>query len=249
MTQFYNSIKNLLRPWKNPIDYTLLILIKIWGSGKVLSGPFKGLKMRQKFPTKPMLLGVWEKELSFIWDSLGNQRFIVDVGAAEGFYAVGLAQKYPEKKIIAFEMNPSSKHLLEMIAEDNAVSNLETHGKCEYEDLAKLGGKLENSIIIMDCEGYEIQLLEVNKSSIFKKTHILVELHEMYEIGCTDILKNRFSDSHQISEIEGQCRSIEDWPNQLNFLRPFFPNKILLHFMDEGRPYPMNWLYMKPKSP
>ena len=93
MTQFYNSIKNLLRPWKNPIDYTLLILIKIWGSGKVLSGPFKGLKMRQKFPTKPMLLGVWEKELSFIWDSLGNQRFIVDVGAAEGFYAVGLAQK------------------------------------------------------------------------------------------------------------------------------------------------------------
>lgn len=196
-----------------------------------------------------MLLGVWEKELSFIWDSLGSQRFIIDVGAAEGFYAVGLAQKYPDKKIIAFEMNPSSKQLLEMIAKDNSVTNLEIHGKCEYEDLAKLGEKLDGSIIIMDCEGYEIHLLEGSKPSIFQKTHILVELHEMYELGCTDILKNRFEETHQISEIEGQYRKIEDWPNELYFLRPFFPNKILLHFMDEGRPYPMNWLYMKPKSP
>jgi hypothetical protein len=248
MSQFYNSIKNLLRPWKNPIDYSLLILIKIWGAGKILSGPFRGLKMMQTLPTKPMLLGVWEKELSFIWDSLDNLRLIVDVGAAEGFYAVGLARKYPKKKVIAFEMNPSSKNLLEKVAEDNSITNLETHGKCEYEDLVKYGGELEGSIIIMDCEGYEVQLLQVNNPSIFKKTHILVELHEMYEIGCTEILKNRFASSHQISEIKGQSRKLEDWPNQLSLLTLFFPKKTLLHFMDEGRPYPMNWLYMKPNS-
>ena len=249
MKTFYNSIKNLLRPWKNPIEYSLLIIIKTWGKGKVLSGPFRGLKMMHKFPTKPMLLGVWEKELSSIWDSLKSQRFIIDVGAAEGFYAVGLAQKYPKKKIIAFEMNPSSKILLEKMAMDNAISNLETYGKCEYEDLVKLREKLEGAMIMMDCEGYEIQLLQVHAPSIFKKTHIVVELHEMYEFGCTELLKNRFTETHKIAEIEGQVRNLEDWPNELSLLRLIFPEKILLHFMDEGRPYPMNWLYMTPKSP
>ncbi|MDC3282903.1 hypothetical protein OAU80_02395 [Opitutales bacterium] len=204
--------------------------------------------MKQKFPTKPMLLGVWEKELSFIWDSLENHEFIIDVGAAEGFYAVGLARKYPNKKIIAFEMNPTSKILLEKTIKDNSVKNLEVFGKCEYQDLSKIYNKLRNSFIIMDCEGHELELLKNSEPSIFKKTHILVELHEMYAVGCTNILKRRFADTHQVSEIEGQHRSLSDWPSELSFLRFLFPQKLLLHFMDEGRPHPMNWLYMKPKS-
>ena len=248
MINLYNLLKNSLRPWKQPLENSLLIIIKILGSGKVLSGPFQGLIMKQKFPTKPMLLGVWEKELSFIWDSLENHEFIIDVGAAEGFYAVGLARKYPNKKIIAFEMNPTSKILLEKTIKNNSVKNLEVFGKCEYQDLSKIHNKLQNSFIVMDCEGHELELLKNSEPSIFKKTHILVELHEMYAVGCTNILKSRFADTHQVSEIEGQHRSLSDWPSELSFLRFLFPQKLLLHFMDEGRPHPMNWLYMKPKS-
>jgi len=248
MIDFYNLLKNSLRPWKRPLENSLLIIIKILSSGKVLSGPFKGLIMKQKFPTKPMLLGVWEKELSFIWDSLEKLEYIIDVGAAEGFYAVGLARKYPSKKIIAFEMNPSAKNLLEKTVKNNSVNNLEIFGKCEYEDLTKICNKLQNSFIIMDCEGHEIELLKISEPSIFQKAHILVELHEMYADGCTNILKSRFAKTHQVSEIQGQHRSLSDWPTQLSFLRFLFPKYLLLLFMDEGRPYPMNWLYMIPKS-
>ena len=46
---------------ENPFDFTLLIIIKIWESRKVVSGTFRGLKMKQKLPTKSMLLGFWEK--------------------------------------------------------------------------------------------------------------------------------------------------------------------------------------------
>ena len=189
MISSYNSIKNILRPWKRPFDNTLLILIKLLGSGKVLSGPFKGLIMKEKFPTKPMLLGVWEKELSFIWDSLDECRFIIDVGAAEGFYAIGLARKYPKKKIIAFEMNRCTRNLLEKTVNNNSVKNLEVYGKCEYDNLVELGEKLRNSFIIMDCEGHEVELLKFSKPSIFQNTHILVELHEMYAAGCTKYIK------------------------------------------------------------
>ena len=64
------------------------------------------------------------KELSFIWDSLDECRFIIDVGAAEGFYAIDLARKYPEKEIIAFEMNSETQNLLEKTANNNSVKNL-----------------------------------------------------------------------------------------------------------------------------
>jgi hypothetical protein len=247
MAKLYNLLKNFLRPWKNPIHYSLLLILKIWGSNKVLTGPFKGLKFKQKFPPKPMLVGVWEKELSSILESIGEQKFIIDVGAAEGFYAVGLAKKYPEKNIIAFEMNPQTKELLENVAKSNFVSNIEFHGKCEYKKLANLGKKLSNSFIIMDCEGYEVELLKTDEPSIFKQSHILVELHEMYAYDCTNILLKRFEKTHQISEIKGRLRTLKDWPTELKLLKHLYPKKLILHYMDEGRPYPMNWLYMEPK--
>ena len=215
---------------------------------KVISGPFKGLKFSQRFPTKPMLTGVWEKEISFVWDSLQEFKYIIDVGAAEGFYAVGLARKYPEKMIYAFEMNLSNQRLLQKVISDNFVKNIEIRGKCEYEDLTEFGAKLENALIVMDCEGYEVELLNAHSPKVFKNTYILVELHEMYAPGCTNELRKRFWPTHEIQEIEGKHRDINDWPNQLKFLKYLFPQEVLLDFMDEGRPYPMNWLYMKPKT-
>ena len=195
-----------------------------------------------------MLIGVWEKEISFIWDSLQEFKYIIDVGAAEGFYAVGLARKYPEKMIYAFEMDLSTQRVLEKVISDNLIKNIEMCGKCEYNDLLNFGAKLDDSLIVMDCEGYEIELLNNLSISILKNTTMLVELHEMYAPGCTNELRERFSSTHNIQEIEGKHRDINDWPKQLKFLEYLYPKELLLDFMDEGRPYPMNWLYMKPKT-
>ena len=69
---------------------------------------------------------------------------------------------------------------------------------------------------------------------------MVVELHEMYAPGCTYELKERFSSTHIIQEIMGKHRNINDWPKELKFLKYLYPNELLLNFMDEGRPYPMN---------
>jgi hypothetical protein len=244
---FIKNIKNFLRPWKSPIDHMLLISVQFIGSKKVIAGPFKGLKFMQRFPTRPMLLGIWEKEISFLWNSLRDIKFIIDIGAAEGFYAVGLAKKYPDKMVYAFEMNEKTQKLLKDVSFKNSVTNIEIRGKCEFKDLQDLGKRLEDSLIIMDCEGYEIELLMKDSISIYRRTHMVVEVHEMYSPGCTKLIKERFSASHSITEIKGKNRDIRDWPTKLRILKHFFPEKVLLHFMDEGRPYPMNWLYMKPK--
>lgn len=100
----------------------------------------------------------------------------------------------------------------------------------------------------MDCKGYETQLLKMINPTILNKSDILVEMHQMYRPGCTQTLKERFSSTHVIEEIKGHHRSINDWPKKIKLLRYLYPTELLLDFMDEGRPYPMNWFYMKPKT-
>ena len=51
-------------------------------------------------------------------------------------------RKYPDKQIYAYEMNPSTKRLLEEVTSDNLVKNIEIRGKYEYSDLRDLGVKL-----------------------------------------------------------------------------------------------------------
>ena len=83
----------------------------------------------------------------------------------------------------------------------------------------------------MDCEGYEIELLNTHSTTIFKNTYILVELHEMYAPGCTNELRKRFSSTHIIQEIEGKNRCINDWPKELKLFTFIQTNYYLILWM------------------
>src|SRR5690348_2955146 len=61
------------------------------------------------------LLGTYEKELEPVWQTLNllrNPQVIYDIGAAEGYYAVGFAVKFPQSQIFAWEMDASSQSQL-----------------------------------------------------------------------------------------------------------------------------------------
>lgn len=65
--------------------------------GVILSGPFKGLMYPRESVGSawaPKLLGTYESELSPTIERIvsGGYRSVVDIGAAEGYYAVGLAK-------------------------------------------------------------------------------------------------------------------------------------------------------------
>ena len=76
----------------------------------VLSGPFKGMRYPLRSSGQggllPKLLGTYERELSPAIERLISDRptLVVNVGAAEGYYAVGLALRAPQAQVIAFEM-------------------------------------------------------------------------------------------------------------------------------------------------
>ncbi|MEQ1752317.1 MAG: hypothetical protein ABL974_23050, partial [Prosthecobacter sp.] len=81
---------------------------------------------------------------------------VVDVGAAEGYYAVGLARRLPSAQIIAFEMEEhGQKALHEMAQLNNVTSRLHIRGRCEPADLAEALGTELNAVVVCDVEGYE----------------------------------------------------------------------------------------------
>src|ERR1700722_2566319 len=89
-----------------PIGY-LESLARQQTSCRVRTGPFAGMRYGSVSVGSayiPKLLGIYERELSSFIEAACLKRpdLIVDVGAAEGYYAVGLAVRNPTAKVIAF---------------------------------------------------------------------------------------------------------------------------------------------------
>ena len=77
---------------------------------------------------------------------------IVDIGCAEGYYAVGLALRMPGTRIFAFDINEKAQAACRNLATLNGVSDRVTVGGLfSGADFADYGG----SCVICDIEGAE----------------------------------------------------------------------------------------------
>lgn len=172
----------------------------------VLSGPFEGVKYGT---TKamcsalyPKLLGVYENEITgAIQDAItSNPSLIVDVGAADGYYAVGFALKCPNSQIIAYEQNPRARLQLKNLALLNEVEDrVEIRGHCDVKDLSDLRNK--SGLMIIDCEGFESELLTQESIGLLKNWYFIIETHDGFKPDITRNLTNRFSSTHETTII------------------------------------------------
>jgi hypothetical protein len=177
-----------------------------------------------------------------------NPDLIVDVGAAEGYYAVGLALRKPSARVIAFEMEDLGRERLREAAELNYVSGrIDIRGKCEAQDLEGVLGGSTAPIVVCDVEGYEAALLDPITVPSLRRATILVELHEFICSGITGILQARFDSTHHIRHVPQQPRSREQFPWR-TFGTLLLPKSYLDWVVSEWRPVPMSWLWMEPRS-
>src|SRR5690349_10924853 len=75
---------------------------------KVLHGPFKGMRIDYSalpVHTAPKYIGTYEKEIvAFVEDAICDEpERILNVGASDGYYAVGLALRLPMATVYAAE--------------------------------------------------------------------------------------------------------------------------------------------------
>jgi predicted O-methyltransferase YrrM len=199
----------------------------------------------------PKLLGIYERELAPIIEGACSRspQLIVDIGAAEGYYAVGMALRSPTSRIVAFEMEAAGRACLKKMAEANNVqTRIDLRGKCEAPDLEALLKDDASPLVICDVEGYEDRLLDPVLSPSLRRAGILVELHDFIIPGVSDLLQARFESTHTIQLIRQQPRSRDEFPWR-TFVTALLPGSYHDWAVSEWRPVPMSWFYMTPRIP
>lgn len=238
--------------WR-PIGY-LERLVRSRTGGRIPKGPFAGMRYIQNaFGSAyvPKLLGIYERELNPFIEQVCAQNFplIVDVGAAEGYYAIGMALRNPDARVVAFEMEQKGRAALEEMAKLNGVlSRVEIRGKCKPEDLAQLLAASGRVLILCDVEGDEEILLDPEAIPALAHAPLLVEMHEFISFGISERVTKRFAATHTVRRIWQEDRHRSDFPFATLATR-LLPRSYLDWSVNEWRPERMSWLWMEPRTP
>jgi len=179
------------------------IINKISPDFTVLNGPFKGMKYPSiditELTLAPKISGSYEGHLTPLINELLQVPYnnIIDVGCAEGYYAVGFAKNIPQSTVHAYDVNEYDLEFCKKMAELNGVSNVSLNKFCSPETLINFNyGK--RSLVFCDCEGYELELFNEEVIKAVSDTDVLVELHDVVNPVISETLLRRFKATHDV---------------------------------------------------
>ena len=178
----------------------------------VRNGPFKGLRYIGESSGSallPKLLGSYEAALHPVLNELMTNQYdnIIDIGCAEGYYAVGLAHRCPGTPVVAFDSNRAAQEMCERLANLNGVSQqITVRGACSPEALAE--AIEDRSLIVCDCEGDEVRLLDPVLLPGLKRCDLLVELHPFIDSDIPNLIAERFRETHSTGLIREDSRGL-----------------------------------------
>lgn len=218
--------------------------------GKVQEGGFKGMTIHpgtswDRSGLVPKLLGCYEEEIVewFTGTQPGQFERIINIGCAEGFYAVGLARTLAANQIIAVDLDPAALEMTRRNAEANGVGErVETRQGIDEASLQLLLKEVPNTLVVSDCEGFELELFSSETIVAAQQATCLIESHDFSGKGVTDILESRFAGSHHVKVIEEGQRN----PNRYRILQGMNELDRWLAVC-EFRPLPMRWIAAMPK--
>lgn len=214
----------------------------------VQSGPFKGMKLLPEVAEGcfvPKILGCYEQELHPVIEQImqSDYKHIVNIGSAEGYYAVGLARLLQKgTKLYAYDLNPVARtKCAEMAALNGVEDKIQIREEFKPDDFAVY--KDEKTCVICDIEGDELNLLNPSVSPALAHIDLLVEMHDCFNASISSTLIERFTPTHDIEVIYFNTRDISQYP----VLKSFAHLDQLLSFW-EWRTGPTPWAFMTAKK-
>lgn len=219
-------------------------LIERFGS-RVQEGPFAGLILTPATHAEqigPYLLGVYESEIDGAWEIVfrGVYPQIVDIGAKFGYYAVGLAKRYPRASVIAFDTDWWARRAVREMAAANGVGNVRTKGFCSRDWLIR--NAMEGAFILSDCEGYEAVLFAPEVIPRLRSATLVIETHDCFVPGVSDQLRAAFGETHTVL-VFGPEDSRRGTSRPLDFL-----TERERHLASQEVRAPQLWLLCLPKT-
>ena len=215
-----NNALRLLSKWRSVLIQNTLLQAQ---GTVVMQGPLAGMDFLPQSAEGchiAKLLGCYEQPLQpFIEQAISNAYpTILNIGCAEGYYAVGMARRMPSTQVLAFDLNPNAQEVCTTLAQKNGVSDrIKIGALFRPEDFASYAN--QKVLVLCDIEGAEKDLLDPELAPALKGMDLIVESHECLISGITQILINRFKESHQITLVQdsGQ-RQLKDSPQWFNNL-------------------------------
>lgn len=212
----------------------------------VQDGPFTGMTM--KSPLTPYLVGSFEAELYPVIEETLTRDYtqLINIGCAEGYYAVGYARRNPALTVHAFDTTSENQAATTEMARTNGVeSRVIVGGHCDVDTLRPLlqSKNPSKTLIFIDCEGCELDLLDPTRLPVLRQTDVLVEVHDFVNPIISSTLQQRFRRSHRIRVISATSRH----PSQYAQLAAL-PDPYQRLAIDERRPAGMQWYYMTVKA-
>ena len=169
----------------------------------VSAGPFRGLEFPgdcagevHMLPAK--LLGAYERELHEAVERFvaREPRRVINIGAGDGYYSIGLALRLPEAHIAAFDIDDRARRTTATVASANGCGDrVKVERAATIERLAELAGA--DTFVVSDCESCELELLDPERVPGLTQTAMLVELHDWIDQRITPALTERFSATHE----------------------------------------------------
>ena len=182
----------------------------------VASGPFAGMRFLARVAEGayiPKLLGSYEAELHPRIERIcaGDYKDIVNIGCAEGYYAVGLARRLPGARIHAHDTDDGAQDLCRDLAERNGVTDrVAVAGEFRASDFAAFAGR--RALVLCDIEGAEVDLLDPKAAPALGQLDLLVEIHYVRGRWTSEALYPRFAETHRLAEIRQAPRCAADYP-------------------------------------
>jgi len=195
----------------------------------------------------PKLLGSYESELHAGLEQLLANEYdtVVDVGCAEGYYAVGLGLRLGKAEIYAFDTDSRGRAACAEMARLNGVdSRVHIGGLCDKKVLHSLplGAK---ALIVADCEGYEKELFDGEMCRFLARHSLIIEAHDFIDIDISSCLRASLSGLHHVQSIKSTDDIQKAHTYQYAQLEKYDTKERHL-ILGERRPAIMEWLVATP---
>jgi hypothetical protein len=216
---------------------------------RVRSGPFAGMDYvvnAAEGALLPRLLGVYERELhpdllAFAAEGLDH---VIDIGCAEGYYAVGLARLMPGVTINAYDIDETARRRCGLLAKANGVTDrVIVRGEFRGQDFETFRDR-GRVLVFIDAEGFEDDILRPDLYPALAGFNLVVETHPDHRAGVTERVMERFAATHDIRRLDPSIEQAQ-LPPQLTGRS----HLDMLLACWEWRAGPTPWLIMRPKAP
>lgn len=222
---------------------------------EVLCGPIKGFRfIEESFwggvsDTATKIFGLYEQQNLAVFERQ-RKSVLVDIGAADGFWGVGLVFAGKFEKSICFEISSTGQRVIRDTAIHNGVSEKVTVFGDALEDtierISSIEPNSDNIFFLIDIEGAEFALLTEPFLERYARSEFLVELHPQMVSGGDERLEELehiASKNFKISYITGDVRDTSEMDKIIKLGDDFkWP------IISEGRGFPMRWLHLVPRG-